>query len=456
MDLIPSMNQAVFHLLPHDILHQLFILCVKTASDPWFAVVLSQVCHSWRFTALASPTLWTTVVLHTSRRRQRHLRPKAFLERSRGLPICMHIRVHRRQQRHEGALVSHHAPRLHALILTSHDRELAMNSVGYFSQMPFRSLGFFHVLVPGQVDLHVIRKPDSAVPFFTPYPTPPILHGPSYRDFLWFRWNVQNVTKLILKGLGTPERPSMRHLWKMLHECSETLQHFDFEGWAPTNDLGSSISPIVLPALRYLRLGYIDDLSSLAACIHAPNLDIFTFHDVLFCPPRSPYPESTLVTPCDLPHIFQVLAPSCLCLRQLTLVGVDACARDAVDAFFSSLSELTVLILSLCHPIFSDALFQPEARYRVPKAIFPKLAQLKISLSRPTDVARFLLRHKTLQVLPLKRIDITTRQLSEAYGRPGIRDILAVVLEMSSREGVAVGLIEDPRILVDFQVGSAM
>ncbi|KAJ7640408.1 hypothetical protein DFH06DRAFT_1477919 [Mycena polygramma] len=445
-------DAAVFHLLPHDVLYQIFVLCVKTTPDPWFPVVLSQVCRSWRFTALASPILWTTIVLRLCRPRQRHLRPKAFLERSRGLPIYMHVHVHRSPKRHECTIVSSHATRLRALILTSRDRELAMDSVGYFFQMPFRSLAFFHVFVPGQVGFQVIRKPHSADPFFTPS----LLSGPSFRDFLWFRWNVRNVTALILKGLGSADRPFMRHMWKMLHECSGTLRHLDFEGWAPTNDLGSSISPVVLQALRYLRIGYIDDMSSLAACIHAPNLDVLVLHDVLFCPAMLPQLESTTIAQCNLPLIFQLLAPSCTRLRQLTFIGVDACPRDAVDAFFGGLPAVIALTLSLCHPVFSDALFQPEARYRVPKAILPKLSHLNVSLSRPTDLARFLLRHKTVDVPPLKRIDVTRRQFSEAYGRPGICDILGVVLKIGSEEGVAVGVLEDPRIYIISQVVSAV
>ncbi|KAJ7911595.1 hypothetical protein B0H13DRAFT_2009292 [Mycena leptocephala] len=245
-------------------------------------------------------------------------------------------------------------------------------------------------------------------------------------------------------------------MWKILHQCSETLQHFDFEGQAPTNDLGPLIPPITLPALRHLRIGYIDDLSILAACIYAPNLDIFELHDVLFCPVILPHTENTPITPCNLQLIVRVLAPSCARLRQLSFVGVVGCPRDAVDAFFSSLSELSVLVLAMCHPNISNALFQPEARYRVPKPIFPKLAHLNISLSRPTDLARFLLRHKTVSVPSLRRVDISVGQFSEAYGRPGTRSILAAVLEMNTREGMAVCLTQDPRIYVISQVAGGI
>ncbi|KAJ6510576.1 hypothetical protein C8R45DRAFT_964551 [Mycena sanguinolenta] len=434
--------------LPHDILYELFVLCVKTSpQDPSVPVVLSQVCHPWRAVALDAPTLWTHIILHTyPGRRQRHLRTNAFLERSRGLPIHMHLHAGRLQRWQESGIISTHAARLQTLTLTSYDREIAMDSVNYFSQMPTHSLQFFRVFVPGQIDMHTVRGGNFAGPLFWPNTST----GASFRDFLCFsRLNAQNVTVLILKGSRSNERPSLAQMWNILHECSGTMQHFDFEGWAPTNDLGSLIRPIKLPALHQLRTGYIDDITGLVACIYAPNLDVLVLHDVFFCPGPAmlPYTEGIAVSQTDFPLVFQFLAPSCMQLRQLSLVGVGACARDAVDAFFSTLSELTVLVLNLCHRSFSDVLFQPEARYRVPKAIFPKLAHLNISGAAQTDLVRFLLRHKTVSVLPLRRLDITFAQFSAAYGRPGIRSILAVVLEMNSREGMTVFLVKDPRII---------
>ncbi|KAF8198390.1 hypothetical protein K438DRAFT_2016434 [Mycena galopus ATCC 62051] len=441
--LVPATKQSTPAQLPHDILLEIFVLCVKTNPDPWVPVNLAQVCLSWRASALAAPPLWTNIVLHMyPRRRQKHLRPKAFLKRSCGMPVHMHIHVGRLQQLHEGALISSHAARLHTLTLTSHDREIAMDYVRYFSQIPFKSLALFRVFVPGQIDIHLVRESDSVVLLFTPCSIP----RNGYRDFVWLRrLRAHDLTVLVLKGLGSTERPSLRQMWNILHESSGTLQHFDFEGWAPTNDVGLLISPINLPALRQLRIGYIDDITSLGACIYAPNLDIFALQDVLFCPAMLPYPEDRTIVQCNLPLLFQFLAPSCTYLSQLSLVGLAACARDATDAFFSGLSELTVLMLTLCDPTFADALFQPEARYRVPKAVFPKLCHLNISGAPQTDLARFLLRHKTVSVSPLTRLDITNMQFSEAYGRVGIRSILAVVLEMNSREGMAVYLVNDPR-----------
>ncbi|KAF7361399.1 hypothetical protein MSAN_01173000 [Mycena sanguinolenta] len=342
-----------------------------------------------------------------------------------GLLIDMHFHAGRLQQRHESGIISSHAPRLRTLTLTSYDREIAIDSVEYFSQMPSHSLQFLRVFVPGEIDLHIVRGGNfagrSLFCAIIPY-------GTGSRDFLCFRQlNAQNITALILK----------------VERCSILT----LRGWAPTNDLGSLIHPIRLPLLRHMRIGYIDDIAGLVACIYAPNLDVLVLHDVFFCPAMLPYTEGTTVSQTDLPLVFQFLAPSCMRLRQLSLVGVAACARDAVDAFFGTLFELTVLVLNLCHHSFSDALFQPEARYRVPKAIFPKLAHLNISGAAQTDLARFLLRHKTVSVLPLKRLDITFAQFSAAYGRPGIRSILAVVLEMNSREGMAVFLVNDPRII---------
>ncbi|KAJ7216283.1 hypothetical protein B0H12DRAFT_1329512 [Mycena haematopus] len=446
--LMPVTKQSAPAELPHDILYELFVLCIKTTPNPWFPVVLSQVCHSWRSVALAAPTLWKNVTIHTfPSQQQDHLRSKAFMERSGSLPIGIFFHAGRLQHQDASAIISSHAARLHALVLVSHDRKIAVDFVGHFSQIPFQSLQYFHVFVPGQIEFHVVRGANSAVPMFTPYPT--AFNGLSSREFLCFRQlNAQNVTTLVLKGLTFNERPSLRHMWNILHECSGTLQLFDFEGWAPINDFGPLIHPIRLSALRNLRIGYIGDITGLAACIYAPNLHFLTFHDVSYSPTMLPYLEGTSIAQTNLALVFQFLAPSCVKLCQLSLVGLAACARDAVDAFFSTLSELAVLVLNFCHPTFLDALFQPEARYHIPKAIFPKLSRLNLSSAPQTDLARFLLRHKAVEaVLPLERLDITFEQFWAAHGRPGIRSILAVVLEMNSREGLAVYLFQNTPIV---------
>ncbi|KAJ7471949.1 hypothetical protein FB451DRAFT_1559152 [Mycena latifolia] len=433
------MQQPFLHLLPHDVLYELFVLCVQTTPDPWFPVVLSQVCHSWRFTALASPALWTTVVFRVSRWYQRHLRAEAFLERSRGLPISVHIHLDRHPTRRVGSIVLSNAVRLRCLTLTSQNRDLIMDCVGFFAEIPFHAMELFHVVIPGEMDLQIIRKPDLAIPFFTPYPT--VLNAPS--KFLWFSWIVQNVTSLSLKGLGSRERPSMEQMWSILAGCRETLRNLDFEGWAPSTDAGSAriLAPITFPRLRSLRLGYLDDISSLAACIVAPRLQILVLHDVLFCPTMLLYPENTHITRCNVSRVFRALVPSCTRLTHLALVGVDACARDTVDMLFDAASETTALVLSLCHPSISDRLFQPEARYCTAKAVLPKLRHLTSSLTAPIDFARLLLRHKTAAVAPLKRLDIFQVQLSAAYSRPGICSILAVVLEMNVKEGMLLSVL---------------
>ncbi|KAJ6524456.1 hypothetical protein DFH09DRAFT_1329509 [Mycena vulgaris] len=345
----------------------------------------------------------------------------------------MHIHVERHLTRREGAIVSRHAAHFRTLTLTSQRRELIMDSIGFIDHMPFPPLKFFYAVVPGELDFQVVRKPDAVIPFFTPH-APPLLASNNHSHG-WFSWNVKNVTTLFLKA---------------------TLQHFEFEGWAPSIDVGPAqdMRPITFPMLCSLRFGYLDDISSLATCIVAPNLAILVLHDVLFCSTMLPYPADTPVTWCNLPRIFRALAPSSTRLSHLALVGFDDCSRDVVDMFFNTVLELTDLVLTLCHPSISTALFQPEARYCIPKAVLPKLSHLNTTFASPTDLARFLLRHKTVPVAPLKRLDVAAGQISAAHSRPGIRSILAVVLELNTKEGMRVFVVGDPKIFLIRPVAS--
>ncbi|KAJ7675491.1 hypothetical protein B0H17DRAFT_131595 [Mycena rosella] len=201
------MQQPFLHLLPHDVLCELFLLCVKSTPNPCLPVILSQVCRSWRSTALMSPALWTNVVFRMSHPQQRHLRPRAFIKRSRRLRISVHIYVDCQPTRCVGNIISHNAPCLRSLTLTSQNRELILDSIGFVPRMPFHSMELFHAAVPGGLNFQVVRQADHAVPFFTPYPTSPYLDAPGYHDFLRFSWNVQNVTSLSFEGLSPREGP---------------------------------------------------------------------------------------------------------------------------------------------------------------------------------------------------------------------------------------------------------
>ncbi|CAK5277979.1 unnamed protein product [Mycena citricolor] len=238
----------------------------------------------------------------------------------------------------------------------------------------------------------------------------------------------------------------------LLITCSQTLCHLDYEGWAPLEDSEPEERTVTLPVLRNLRLAFIDDIAALASCIVAPALLNFTLHDVLFCPTLLPVVDRRAATLRDeIAAVFDSLGrSSCTTVTRLRLVGLGHCQRSDVDTFFDRMPNLTDLEISLCDRVYQEALFQPESCFRLPRIVFPILSSLTTTLVRPTDLARFLLRHKTLAsaVKPLKKLDVTQKQIADAYARPGICSILAVVLEMSCKEGMLVSATQDPRIYV--------
>ncbi|KAJ6632529.1 hypothetical protein B0H10DRAFT_1977691 [Mycena sp. CBHHK59/15] len=441
-------TRPVFHLLPHDVLHDLFVLCVNTSeAHSNMPIVLSHVCHSWRHTALASPMLWTIIIFKASRPSQKHLQAHASLQRSRGLPISLHINVIHHLQRHEGDIVGHNAERLCRLSLTSSDREIGLSSMEYLGGIAMPLLESFDALVADEINLTVTRKPNPATPFYVPPFTPHRLTAPVSRTFFWSPWKAQNLTSLCLKGLGPGETPSVRLMWQILSGCKLTLVDFHFEGSAPSGINGRLevvLVPVVLPALRTLRIGYLDNFLGLLSCIYAPNLRALCLHDALFFPTIRLPPARSTVTQPNLALVFELLSPSCTHLLELRLVGMDACPRATVDTFFGTLSRTTFLAISSCHAVYTDALFQPEARFRVPKVVFPRLHHLDVSLTDPVDLSRFLLRHKTVTVPALKQLYIPQRMASLSTGGTGI---FSIVLDLClTHFGTSLTVLRDPPV----------
>ncbi|KAJ6631536.1 hypothetical protein B0H10DRAFT_1938400 [Mycena sp. CBHHK59/15] len=219
-------------------------------------------------------------------------------------------------------------------------------------------------------------------------------------DFVWSQWNAQNITSLTRSGMLKPMyQISMSDMLNILTVCQSTLRQFDFQGAIPDVSEGEEYSEITLPILKSMRLGYLGEIWYLPALISAPGLETLVLHDTL----ASPTTTQTLYDTDDdskdnLEYLLGTLIRNCKHLRSFTPVAMDECLRDVVDLFFSELSELVHLSLLDADSNFSDALFQPEAQYTVPRIISPKLESFSVSYVPPTDLARFLLRHKTVDI----------------------------------------------------------
>ncbi|KAJ7773671.1 hypothetical protein DFH07DRAFT_990264 [Mycena maculata] len=438
--------------LPHDILHDIFVTCIEdaVASDaPHFAVVLSHVCASWRTSALASPAIWSTINTDSPIPKTAHLRSKAYFERSREMRVSVVVAVSQPScHMPEFALLACNAHRIRKLVLVCSDPQYVPGLMGCLTEA-----------MPALETFMISANPDNATEFTVQIAAPdarercapedqPPFRLPAVRDnaVCWSTWATANVTQLSFNGLQRDTRPSLESLWHILTGCKSTLQTLEFKGWAPLRDDENSVlEPVVLPMLYDLELFFVDDLSPLAALISAPGLLCLTLQNGRII--QNPYSvdEDTDFVACDVPSMLGHLSASAGSLLYLYLYALDDCPRSAVDSFFASMPNLYSIMLCEADEAFQAALFQPESRFRVPQEIvFPVLADLSSTSTLPSDLGRFLLRHKTLPVAPLQSVFVTDDQLTAAY--MPTRGILGVILDLCMVEhGLQVISVAGPR-----------
>lgn len=233
---------------------------------------------------------------------------------------------------------------------------------------------------------------------------------------------------------------SMRHI---LTGCRSTLETFEFCGLAPVyDDPNSILAPVVLPLLQNLVFFFLDDLAPLAGLICAPDLRSISISNGNRCVNPYPIEEGTEIVDCDMPRMLEHLSASGAMLQQLFLYCVPPCPRNTVDRFYAALPALDTIMLFETDAVFRDALFLPECTFRTPREpILPLLSELAITDTVATDLGRFLLRHKTQPVAPLKSLTMTYGLYDAAYEAPSI---LGYILDMCIAGGLRVSCRQTP------------
>ncbi|KAJ7640295.1 hypothetical protein DFH06DRAFT_625881 [Mycena polygramma] len=441
--------------LPYDILHEVFALATADAihsGNFYFPVVLSHVCSSWRFAALATPIIWSALYTSTRNSETASLRSRAYFDRSQAMPVNATVWIpwapSAAAVNPELALLAENAQRLVTLTLVCADMgQLPV----LFACLPvaLSALHFLHITVASSdMKFTLGLAADGRLPPLgrAPFRLPAVDKGVRWSD-----WGTAGITHLYLNGLPATARPSVESMWHILVGCQSTLQTFEYKGWAPVwDDANSVLHPVELPMLRCLQLFWIDDLSVLTGLMSAPKLQYLSLENGLIMDNLYPsegdddsdFPE------CDVPLLFEQLAPSCSVLEHLSLYGVDTCPRSSVDRFFAAMPALESLLLFDVDEDVEDALFQPECRFRLPREVlFPALVDLSVSDVPPADLARFLLRHKSLPVAPLRCIALTHEQEREACGANP--SILGLVLKMCIADhGLEVDVMLPERVVI--------
>ncbi|KAJ7471912.1 hypothetical protein FB451DRAFT_1367809 [Mycena latifolia] len=427
--------RPVFHLLPHDILYDLFALAASAVQDgdPYFATVLSHVCASWRATALATPPIWKNILIQARSDNCQNLEAKLYHERAAGMPIALVFRVHDV----DGPITCPRVlpelldgNRIYYLQVEAPEWELATAFMGFVARLSAKmsSLGSLNLTVlPNKMEFELTR------PEHTPF------HAPVWcierSRFLWDQWDTSKMTSLIFEGLE--DSPSLDCMRGILAGCQSTLNIFVFKGRAP--DLSSTPVSVTLPALQVLRISYYNEISDLAQLVHAPNLAVLELADMF----AHDFPGASAT---DEHLLLEALLPSCANLVVLSLAGLAGC--HLVDTFYEHMRHLVNLSLRGTGPAYEDALFQIAAQHEGGRVAFPQLRELAISYTCPAGLAALLSRHLLVPWVPaLECLQISDRQWAEAYAEEG--SPLGMGLDQNVEDGMELTIEGGQRSLND-------
>lgn len=361
------MQRAVFHLLPHDVLYDLFVLAASDVQDtnPYFATTASHVCASWRATALATPPIWKNICLQARSDSAKNLEAKLYLTRATGMKVTVVIEVHAVDRPFSCPLVLPellNGNQIYYLRLVVRERAQASVFMGFLARLGAKmAVTSFGLVVHSEMMFEITREGNG------PLSTPAWCLEQS--RFLWHQWDTSDITSLIIQGLD--EVPSLECMRDALIGCQWTLNIFDFSSCTPTSSSSTPLEPVFLPALSFLRLAYESEISGLARLFHAPNLIVLDLTDEI----ATDYPGESAGT--DERLLLEILLPSCHTVSVLSLTGLVGCALETVDIFYQHLPHLRTLVLRSTGPEYEDALFQADARYDGAALVFPELESLR-------------------------------------------------------------------------------
>jgi hypothetical protein len=337
--------------LSHDVLHYLFAFCLRTLPNQRdLPVVLSHVCASWRFTALKSPFLWTSVFMHCMRGKPRHLWVKIRLRRSKHLPVNFIVNTVRPFEVEElNYIILSSSYRFRKLSITVSSHHLIPELFKrLLADMPL--LEHFEFQVKGdrhRARMCVTRNP-RLVARDAPFRFPPVKRN-SYK-IVWSDWQARGLTSLIIDYFPLLARPTVTELHTILANNSSSLERMEFRGFAPElilsqNPTGWTHPMIILPALRSLTIGYIypGNYVPVFLLFSAPNLARFYLRDIArhneADTPSNPAEDA--IDAEESPDAGPLLSflTQANAITHLTCFGVK-CDEAAAVAFMQSLTKL--------------------------------------------------------------------------------------------------------------------
>lgn len=412
----PSINspavQAQLPTLPDDILLYLFSMSTLALdAHPFTPVTLSHVSSRWRELALYAPMLWTSIEVTEDlcapmNQFERTLdRVPHFLERSKGLPLDLHITLRsyheesamedpnhpfnhnintfRHYTRRLSGFLGHHVARFKIFILMGDEFESIWDIQSSIPHVPMPLLESYRVWQRDdyqclQGDLrdathiealsialrpHNVIVEESAVMY--PKLVEVTLKGIPME---WFRFCPRNLQYLHIGFLPMGARPTGEDFRHILLANEHSLEALKIQGACPVS---ASIEPYVLSNLKSLEIAfaYPDEVIPLIHSMQVPNLISLSFTDLrrkfvdVDQRPAVEYDFTTLL-------LFEEVA------NYMPLHNIAQCS-------FSHLSFLPPLIHLHMYPSIELATNPGFEDYPVPKAllrVFRKMTALRLFL----------------------------------------------------------------------------
>ncbi|KAJ7186944.1 hypothetical protein C8R46DRAFT_1206928 [Mycena filopes] len=296
-----SLVAAPIRRLPQDLLYELFMTITGKPSleSCDIAVRLSHVCCDWRAILLHSPLFWKFVAMHGARSRRDHsLTVDSFLRRSQDqlITVALFLRKTPCPVSEFSRTLQHHAPRIRSLRVFTSDVETLSSHLRHLSAISFPSLQDHKAVLqsyrPGTFTAVACysepKNADTQMLLLTGVPTwPPHLHVTT----LSFTYSSFKFIDIFL--ILSMTRTTLEHL-KLYSNAQMPSYLQDIAG-----------SPIELPKLRSLALGFQDPFSPLPFLWRArfPTLDTVSIEDIR-SPTQKREPSNT-----PLQQLFQNVEP---------------------------------------------------------------------------------------------------------------------------------------------------
>ncbi|KAF9072487.1 hypothetical protein BDP27DRAFT_1445718 [Rhodocollybia butyracea] len=388
-DFLSSCGQNI----PYDILRTIFeILCQTSSPGPSSSLIVSHVCSSWRYVAIHSPTIWTSIRINLNRpyQEQHHQLLEKLVERSCPLKISFEISARRMMSDSEVGLVEKYASQMKTFTISTPGARLMY----WFIQSltcQFPVLEEFSFIADGLRYFSVSR---SCIPG-TSFHLPPVSKN-FVPDWQSTQWPVTNITKLELVHL---ERiPTWAQLSSILKACGSTLLELKFHGNSPFlafDDMEHD--GVELRHLQSFSLGYFDMNIPLTMMVRMPSLRKLHLRDLTRCTESPTAPRGKKDPMWDRLSYPTVIFQSMLTLNPLPQLeelglwgiygGTSINGALAFKNFITLTPKLRKLYAYAISPIYFDVLYDTSGGL-----LFPALSELTVteSGSQPDKIVSYM------------------------------------------------------------------